>query len=241
MGCLEPYGPVNTLKPVADNLWIVDGPVIRMSWLGFPLPFTTRMTVIRFEDGALWLHSPTPPADALCREIEKLGNVRFLIAPNRIHYWWIGEWKQRYADAITYAAPGVRAWVADFDRDLGEQSPGEWQGINLVLVAGDFLTEIDFFHRPSRTLILTDLIENFEPARITCWHLRLLMKLGGVTDPDGKTPYDLRLTFLRHKPPFRAAIEVMLAWRPQRIVLAHGRWYPENGEAELRRAFRWLL
>ncbi len=98
-----------------------------------------------------------------------------------------------------------------------------------------------FFHRPSRTLILTDLIENFEPARITCWHLRLLMKLGGVTDPDGKTPYDLRLTFLRHKPAFRAAIEVMLAWRPQRIVLAHGRWYPENGEAELRRAFRWLL
>jgi hypothetical protein len=32
----------------------------------------------------------------------------------------------------------------------------------------------------------------------------------------------------------------MLAWKPRRVVLAHGRCYLDDAEAELRRAFRWL-
>lgn len=246
MACLEEYQPINTLKPVADDLWIVDGPVIGMAYFGFRLPFTTRMTIVRLADGALWVHSPTPAEDALLRSVDALGPVRFLVAPNKIHYWWIGEWKARYPEAVTFAAPGVRAHarkrVAAFDRDLGAEAPAEWSAeIGQVAVPGDFLTEIDFFHRASRTLILTDLIENFEPGRIPCWHMRLLMKLGGVADPDGKMPYDLRATFLRHKKEFRAAVETMLGWRPERILLAHGRWYDRDGEAELRRACRWVL
>jgi hypothetical protein len=38
----DTYPPINTLKPVVDDLWIVDGPVIRF---GFPwpkMPFPTR-------------------------------------------------------------------------------------------------------------------------------------------------------------------------------------------------------
>jgi len=38
----------------------------------------------------------------------------------------------------------------------------------------------------------------------------------------------------------RASLQQLLAWQPARIILAHGRWYAENAEAELRRAFRWL-
>ena len=40
---------------------------------------------------------------------------------------------------------------------------------------------------------------------------------------------------------FKAAVETMLAWHPERILLAHGRWYANNAEAELRRACRWVL
>ncbi|MCP5170337.1 MAG: hypothetical protein H6999_11365 [Hahellaceae bacterium] len=32
----------------------------------------------------------------------------------------------------------------------------------------------------------------------------------------------------------------MLQWQPERIILAHGRWYAHDGTAELRRAFRWV-
>ncbi|MGH6968956.1 MAG: hypothetical protein ACREEN_07625 [Stellaceae bacterium] len=99
--------------------------------------------------------------------------------------------------------------------------------------------EFVFFHRPSTTLILTDLIENFERARITrgmCW----LARLGGALDPDGKAPLDMRMTFMGRKRVARACFEKIMAWHPQRVVLAHGRCYTENAEAELRRAFRWI-
>jgi hypothetical protein len=54
-------------------------------------------------------------------------------------------------------------------------------------------------------------------------------------------PRDMRLTFLFRRQELRQAVETMIAWKPQRIVFAHGRWYDHDAIAELRRAFRWLL
>ena len=62
------YPPLNTLKPVADAVWIVDGPMIRFDVLGLRLPFPTRMTLIRLA-GGLFVHSPTPLTPA--RELER--------------------------------------------------------------------------------------------------------------------------------------------------------------------------
>ncbi|MGY2848592.1 MULTISPECIES: hypothetical protein [unclassified Bradyrhizobium] len=38
----------------------------------------------------------------------------------------------------------------------------------------------------------------------------------------------------------KAAVARMIEWDPERIILAHGRWYDRDGRAELERAFRWL-
>ncbi len=243
------YQPINTLKPIAENIWIVDGPEIRMTypWLKFLwMPFPTRMTVVRLSDGALWLHSPTPVCDELAGAIELLGTIRFLIAPNRLHYWWIGDWRARYPQAIAYAAPGVRESAAGrfdhFDEELADTPPAEWRGeIEHILVRGDFMTEAEFLHIASRTLILTDLVENFEPRRFASRFLRWLVRMAGCADPDGTMPVDLRATFHRHRAAMRQAVERMLAWAPDRVVLAHGRWYPDNAVLELKRAFRWVL
>ena len=109
------------------------------------------------------------------------------------------------------------------------------------MVSGALLTEVEFFHRPSRTLILTDIIENFEPARIRKPVLRWTMQVFGCADPDGKAPFDMQLSFLGHRRRLRAAAEQMIGWVPERIVIAHGRCYQTNGVEELRRAFRWVL
>jgi len=65
------YPPLNTLKPVADEVWIVDGPMIRFGIPGFKMPFPTRATIIRLAGKDLFVHSPTPsgsvrPAVPLC-------------------------------------------------------------------------------------------------------------------------------------------------------------------------------
>ena len=42
------YEPTNTLKTVAPDIWIVDGPVVRMAApFGTSAPFPTRMTIVR--------------------------------------------------------------------------------------------------------------------------------------------------------------------------------------------------
>jgi hypothetical protein len=67
------------------------------------------------------------------------------------------------------------------------------------------------------------------------------MQAFGAVDPDGKAPLDIQLSFARHRPAVRAAVRQMIAWAPERIILAHGRCYDQDAIAELRRAFRWVL
>lgn len=237
------YAPLDTLKAVADNIWIVDGPVLRFGpdWLNFPFP--TRMTLARLADRALFVHSPTPLPPALKREIAGIGEPRWIIGPNRIHYWWIPEWHAAYPDAEVYLAPRIReqagARIAFDCLPLAAETGYPWDAdVATLPVAGRYLTEVEFFHRPTRTLILTDLIENFE-ARKLGFGRRWLARVGGVLDPRGSMPRDLRLTFSRED--LRVGVEKMLAWDPQRIILAHGRCYERDGAHELRRAFGWVL
>ncbi len=236
------YEPINTLKPVDEDIWIVDGPQIRFA----RMPFPTRMTIIRLSNGDLFIHSPTPLTVSLRQEIDQLGAVRHLVSPNFIHYWWIGEWHEAYREAMRWASPNVRPRAAkhgiEFDRDLGDEADPAWAAeIDQLIIRGSrAITEVEFFHKRSRTLILTDMIENFEPSRLHPAWWRWLIKLAGITDPDGKTPIDIYLSFLGKRDKLRAAVQRMIDWKPRRIILAHGRWYDSDGEAELRRAFRRL-
>lgn len=239
------YPPLNTLKPVAEDVWIVDGPAIRFGF-GWPkISFPTRMTVLRLAGGALFLHSPTALTPALRGEIEALGRPRWIVGPNRIHYWWVPDWRRAFPVAEVWLAPRVREQAGDRidfpTRELAGTAGYPWDEVVATLpVAGSFMTEVVFFHRPSRSLLLTDLIENFEPAKLG-FGLRCLTRLAGIQDPDGQMPRDMRLTFRRQRAELRRAVETMIAWQPERVILAHGRWYAHDGAAELRRAFRWVL
>jgi hypothetical protein len=153
-----------------------------------------------------------------------------------------GVWRR--AGAVRYLASGIqersKGRINFRHSPLDATSGYPWDAdIATLPIAGDFMTEVEFFHRTSRTLILTDFIENFEPGKLSLW-MRILTKLGGVSDPDGQMPRDMRWTFKRQKQELRLAVEQMIAWSPERVILAHGRWYAEDGEAQLRRAFRWL-
>lgn len=246
---LELYYPINTIKEVANNIWIVDGEMIRMNLFGVKVPFTTRMTIVKLEDGTLWCHSPIKLTENLIEAIHHLGEVKHLVSPNKIHYAFIPEWQVEFPNAITWASPGVKERAKakgidiSFDYDLTEEVPEYWGNIlNQHLFKGSrYMEEVVFFHKPSKSLILTDLIENFELNKTHSCFWRQILKIGGHVDPDGKTPSDLRMSFFGNKELARKSLELLLSWEPEKIILSHGRWYQENGKAELKRAFRWLL
>jgi len=238
------YEPLNRPKRVDDNIWVVDGEAISF----YGLPYTTRMTIVRLSKGDLFVHSPIALTKELRRQVEKLGTVRHLVSPNWIHYAYISEWAEAYPNTVAWASPGVRGRARKFrspvvfDRDLGEAAEKEWSGqIEQMIVHGNVIHhEVVFFHIASKTLILTDLIENFEARNINLW-FRPLAWIGGILDPDGKAPLDMRLGFFKGKTDLRGAVQKMIDWQPERVILSHGRWYQRDGVAELRRAFRWVL
>ena len=234
------YEPLFTLKPVAPDVWIADGGWIRF----YGLPFPTRMTVVRLAGGGLWVHSPVADPGGLGDQVAALGPVRHLIAANWIHYAWVPDWQARFAQAVTWGRPGVQARAASrgvrlhLDQVLGDAAPAEWAGqIDQRMADSGVHREVVFFHRASRTLILTDLIENFEPAKMPWW-TRPLLGLGRVCDPDGRMPRDMAASFRTRRGHLRDLVRTMIGWAPERVILAHGRWYDRDGTAELRRAFR---
>jgi hypothetical protein len=238
------YPPLNTLKAVARDIWIVDGPAIQFGLPGLKMAFPTRMTLVRLAGGGLFVHSPTPLTPALKAEVEREGTVRWIAGPNRIHYWWIPDWTAGFPQAAVYLAPRIqeqaKGRISGPALPLDRAGGYPWDAEMATLpVAGRYMTEAVFFHRPSRSLMLTDFIENFEPEKLGSFLSRWLTKLGGVRDPNGSMPRDMRLSYARDT--VRAAVEIMFAWNPERIILAHGRWYERDGVAELRRAFRWVL
>jgi len=244
MASLIAYEPLNRLKPAADDLWIVDGPEVAMRYFGLRLPFTTRMTVVRLSDGRLWLHSPTEPAPELTAALDALGPVAFLVSPNRLHTTWLAAWRKLYPLAVTAGIAAEAAWSGarlDFALDLAGAGPFPWApDIEHLVAPGNTFSEADFFHHPSRTLILTDLIENFELRRVSSRWLRLLLRVTGPLDPRGTAPPDMRYSFRGHLPALRDALARMRAWEPERIVIAHGRWYETDARRELDRAFGWV-
>ena len=52
-------------------------------------------------------------------------------------------------------------------------------------------------------------------------------------------PRDMRMTYPREV--LSEAVGTMIGWEPERVIVAHGRWYEKSGTDELKRAFRWLL
>lgn len=237
------YEPLNTPKSVAPGLWVIDGPAVRF----YGLPFSTRATLVRLADGGLWVHSPTHLTGALRAELAALGPVRHLIAPNWIHYAHIADWQAAFPEATAWAAPGVVARAAKhgltlrFDHDLGPEAERPWQGqIDQMIVEGSrWHREAVFFHRASETLILTDLIENFETAKLPVW-MRPLIWLAGLDAPRGRMPPDMYHSF-RDKARLAECVEAMIGWGPQRVMLAHGCWFEQDGVAQLERAFRPVL
>ena len=123
-----------------------------------------RTRVAFHRDGSLVAPSPCPIDAALKAELEGIGPVKHIVAPGTYHYFHVAEWQAAFPEATTWICPGVERKLPGlrFDWLLGDRSPQVWEDeIDQVLVRGTrFIVEIAFFHRVSRTLVLTDLVEN---------------------------------------------------------------------------------
>ncbi len=226
------------LETVDRDLWIAEGPTVR--FLGFPYP--TRSAIVRLADGGLWVWSPIELDENLASEVDGLGPVRHLVAPNKIHHLFLAPWKARWPGARLWAPPGLRPRRPDlpFDGDLGDEPDPAWtDDIAQVIFRGSFaMEEVVFFHRASRSAIVADLIQRFDPNAVRGWR-GWVMRLDGLVGAGGSTPREWRLTFWPRDAARRARARV-LGWNPERVIIAHGTCARSDGRKVIERGLAWL-
>ena len=239
------YEPIDVYKPLAPDIGIVDGPFeyFAVAGIRMPMPFTTRMTVVRLGNGDLFLHSPIAYDEKLASEITRMGTIRHLISPNEWHYAHVGEWQRAFPDAFVWGSRAAerraraRHIEVSFTRYLDPQPPPEWcADLDQALMPGGIFKEFIFFHRASGTLILTDTIVNLDPEK-TDQPWLAVAKLTGMTAPKGGLFFGLRLPLLLQREKAKAAFRQIREWHPERIVLSHGRIFETNVEAAVSRLF----
>lgn len=226
-----------TLKTlVPDTMWHVQQP-LRLG----PLRFRSRMTIVRLDDGSLWIHSPAKPRTELVEEIDALGPVRDVVAPNRHHHLFLVPFLASFPRARGWIAPGLDQGRPEFEhlQTLDAEYRQQWQpGLQGLFIDGlPVLNETAWYHAPSRTLIVTDLLLFF--ARNDSWPTRLAARIAGCHHGPAMGRH-VRL-LVKDRVALRGSVESLLALDFERLVLAHDRIIENDARAQLREAFTWLL
>jgi Domain of unknown function (DUF4336) len=237
-GDAAPGAQMTELRDIAEGLWVCDR---AFSTLG--VQSSLRMVVIRLGSGELFLHSPVALNDRLKQELDALGPVRHVVAPNMAHHLFISPYSKAFPDATLWGAPGLKEKVPalPLHRVLSEATDAPWsRELDQLIVAGiPRINEVAFLHRPSRSLLLTDLAIHFPHSQQADWWTRAVLKFQKVYDcPPRPSAFLKHLT--KDEPALRASVDRLLSWDFDRLVLAHGDIFYPGGRETLRAAFDYL-
>jgi hypothetical protein len=232
-------------RNLAPNLWTFDDP----DFNGGAGRVGTRMTVIRFKDGGLFLHSPTCLDDETRRTLESLGTVRAIVAPSRAHHLFVGGYVKAWPEAKLHGPPGLTGDIRDFrarlgarrdlrlDSVLGDEPCPDWAGeIEQHLFKGaPSLNEVVFFHPSSRSVIFTDLVFNV-PADFR--GAPIFYALVGAKGRFG--PHRLVRLMIRDHRAARESVARILDWNFDRLIVTHGDVLESGGREAFARAYSYL-
>jgi hypothetical protein len=224
------------LRALDRNLWAIDQP-LRVG----AMELGARTCVVRLADGSVVIHAPGPGTAARRAEIEALGPVRALIAPNLLHHLFLADAARAFPAARVFATPGLREKLPALriDEVLGDKPPDLWQDdlAQLLVEGAPALGEVVFLHRASATLLCLDLC--FNVRRSSSLFTRLFMRANGAWDRFGPSRI-FRYAVLKDARRMRASIDRILQWDFERVTVAHGDVLERGGREALRESFAWL-
>lgn len=224
------------LKPVCDDLWSHETHVRLPGGLLMP----SRATIVRLAGGGLVVHSPLAIDDAVADEIKAIGEVRFLVAPNCLHWMFLRAAKERYPDARVLGAPGLKKKLGTLYFDpLPEAGHIDGLGADLSvqqIQGAPFMNEHVFFHEPSRSLILTDLIFNMRHCK--GFMMNLVLRAVGAYEKTAQSRI-WRLV-VNDRVAVARGVSKILAWDFDRLIVAHGEIVSGEAREIARRALAWM-
>lgn len=201
---------------VPDAIWVTERPV----WFS-GVRLRARTTVVRLAGDALWVHSPCTPTNDVCAALDALGEVRWIVVPNKFHHLEAPATAARYPNAVVVGPRSAASRNPELGLKQGADDPAYIQAtpeLTSVQLRGvPFLDETVFFHPASGSLIAADLL------MCACardhWTWRFSARIWGRYEKY-RTPPDVRV---RTRPNAEVAdsIAQMRALPLQRILVAH--------------------
>ncbi|PSB29158.1 DUF4336 domain-containing protein [Chlorogloea sp. CCALA 695] len=231
------------LKEIDKDIWVADAP---FKYLG--LSVGTRMTVVRLANGELAVISPIQIDNATSLELDKLGTVSHIIAPNLYHYLFASDFKTLYPKALFWATPALKVKKPELpiDRIINSDTDSFLKELQYVLFdelktidfnGFNLLNEWVFFHPKSRTLILTDAAFNFNDSYplITQFAARVIGAYNNFS------PSLLEKFATTKKGKVKLAVQKILDWDFERVIMAHGSIIESEGKQKFKSGYESFL
>ncbi|KAL8137300.1 hypothetical protein V2J09_003301 [Rumex salicifolius] len=161
-------------EAVKDSIWLFE----QEQALGFSSVSTnTRMTVIKLKSGGLWVHAPIAPTKECIQLLKELGApVEYIVLPTFAyeHKIFVGPFSRKFPRAQVWVAPRQWSWPLNLpleffgifrsktlvDEDLSTPWADEIE--QKVLSSPEVgigpYVEVAFYHKRSRTMLVTDAV-----------------------------------------------------------------------------------
>ncbi|KAL9227007.1 hypothetical protein vseg_002755 [Gypsophila vaccaria] len=159
---------------VKDSIWCFE----QEQALGFSSVSTNiRMTVIKLQSGGLWVHAPIAPTKECIQLLKELGApVEYIVLPTFAyeHKIFVGPFSRKFPRAQVWVAPRQWSWPLNLPleffgifrsktlRDEDLSTPWSNEIEQKVLSSPEVgigpYVEVAFYHKPSRTLLVTDAV-----------------------------------------------------------------------------------
>ena len=227
------------LTPFADSVWTAATPI---RFVGMWTPHV--MSVIRSRDGRLILHSPCHPSAQLIEQIAALGPVAHIIAPNWFHDLYLAEYRRLYPESTFWGPTVLRRQLGPtlIDQELTETTRPPWFDEMPHVTLSGLLTfdESMFFHGPSGTLILADLLMNHSAGPDAPMFTRFMYWFGGLNDRLVTPTYLRWFGWLSNRAiqSVSKAAQQIETWNPDRLIVGHGRSIKDQAMPQLRLALK---
>jgi len=237
------------IKHYPPSVWTFSKPFLR----GGFIPLGGRSTAFKLQDGSLFVCASHPLWDQTRAKIQEIADsqVSYVAAFNAVHHLFIGDYAKEYPSAKVI---GVRPLVRkrpdiQFDGVYGrdEDPLNGLTEVKAEYFNGFINKDIAFFHVPSKTVAVADLLfnlpayEQFSQAKesATQGPVGFLAK---YFNPNSR----LLKSFLwyvgaKDRPSMTKSAKIVASWEFDKLVPCHGDTIDGIGKAAWRNAYSWFL
>ncbi|MCB0419527.1 MAG: DUF4336 domain-containing protein [Bdellovibrionales bacterium] len=224
------------LKNFGQNIYHVDIPFQLLN-----IHIGNRMSVILLQDGKVWVHSPITPHQDLVDHLNQLGEVSYVIAPNQFHHVHLPNFHSHFPEAKYFATLGLphkrSGFAFDVEMQVDQSFPWKEEIESLMLDGMPKVNEWVYLHKPSKTLIVTDLLFHFVdfPNWRTSWFAKLNRS---HNKPHWSWFYFLNIS---DRKAFSQSLQKLEHWDFDKVLLSHGAPIYENAKERVMQGLRKII